>query len=75
METSDKVPIIIAGLFNIESQLDWTSQTKEIHYCYIVQWPVTLEMEKAGFTGSYREAYPNPLESLGFTYWPFYRGD
>ncbi|GAB3652438.1 hypothetical protein GCM10028791_21960 [Echinicola sediminis] len=75
LDQADNIPIVMAGDFNIESHLDWTSKTKDIHHGYTVPWPVTMEMEKAGFTDSFREAYPNPLESPGFTYWPFYRGD
>jgi exonuclease III len=75
LQSADETPIIMSGDFNIESHLDWTSATKDLHHGYEVAWPVTLEMEKAGFVDSFREAYPNPLESPGFTFWPFYRGD
>ncbi|GGZ25002.1 hypothetical protein GCM10007049_16830 [Echinicola pacifica] len=75
LANSQEVPIIMSGDFNVESHLDWTEATKDIHHGYVVPWPVTMEMENAGFTDSFREAYPNPLESPGFTYWPQYRGD
>ena len=67
---SDNTPVIMLGDFNVGSHLDWTEQTKEIHKGYVVQWPVSKEMEKYGFIDSYREINTNPLTHPGITWSP-----
>lgn len=64
---SDEVPVIVCGDFNSGSHLDWTETTKSVHYGYVVRWPVTVEMEKAGFIDCYREIKPNPMSDPGYT--------
>ena len=36
---------------------------------YVVDWPVSKAVEAAGFTDSWRAVHPDPLESLGLTWW------
>ncbi len=70
LRDSDQQPIIMMGDFNSGSHLDWTEQTKNIHYNYEINWPVSIEMEEAGFRDSYRELHVNPLLDPGFTWTP-----
>ncbi|RTE55151.1 hypothetical protein EHW67_00875 [Arenibacter aquaticus] len=70
LRKSDDSPIIMVGDFNIGSHLDWTKETKDIHYGKVVEWPVSKEMEEAGFADSYRQLHLNPLLDPGFTWTP-----
>jgi len=72
LENADRVPVFMCGDFNTGSHLDWVEATKGLHYGYIVEWPVSKEMEKAGFIDAYRENKPNPLSEPGFTSSPRY---
>lgn len=70
-DKADTVPVIMAGDFNTNSHLDWTEKTKAAHLGYVIDWPVTKEMDKAGYTDSFREVKPDPLKYPGYSYWPF----
>lgn len=70
LENSAQVPVLMMGDFNSGSHLDWTEETKQIHYQYVIEWPVSLEMKKAGFKDSFRELHKNPLLDPGFTWTP-----
>ena len=67
---SDQVPVIMSGDFNSGSHLDWTKETKEIHFDYTIEWPVSKEMIDAGFKDSYRELHINALLDPGLTWTP-----
>jgi len=69
---TDEVPVIMCGDFNSGSHLDWIEATKSVHHGYVVEWPVTLEMEKAGFIDCYRKIRPNPISDPGYTSSPRY---
>ena len=70
ISNSEEIPVVMVGDFNVGSHLDWTTETKQIHYNYVVEWPVSIEMEKAGFKDSFRELNINPLLDLGLTWTP-----
>ncbi|WP_190811167.1 endonuclease/exonuclease/phosphatase family protein [Flagellimonas sp. S3867] len=70
IKNSDKIPVIMAGDFNVGSHLDWTEYTKAIHNNKVVEWPVSKEMTDSGFLDSYRELHINPLLDPGFTWTP-----
>ena len=70
LKKSDDSPIIMVGDFNSGSHLDWTKETKDIHYGKVVEWPVSKEMENAGFADSFRQLHLNPLLDPGFTWTP-----
>lgn len=70
LKNTDEVPVIMVGDFNMGSHLDWTAETKDIHYGKIVEWPESKEMAQAGFMDSYRELHINPLLDPGFTWTP-----
>jgi exonuclease III len=75
LDKADSVPVIMAGDFNSGSHLDWTEQAKEQHFGYVVKWPVSREMLKAGFKDSFREANFDPVRFPGYTWSPqAYRG-
>ncbi|GAB3655904.1 hypothetical protein GCM10028791_27370 [Echinicola sediminis] len=67
---SGETPIIMLGDFNVGSHLDWTEATKQIHYGYTIDWPVSKEMENAGFKDSFRELHKNALLDPGLTWTP-----
>ncbi len=69
-DNADEMPVIMSGDFNSGSHLDWTEATKDIHAGYKVSWPVSKEMEQAGFKDSYRELHINPLVDPGLTWTP-----
>ena len=57
---TDSIPIIMGGDFNVHSHLDWTEATRNLyhHGGAVVDWPVSIAMEKAGFKDSFREMNP-----------------
>ena len=67
---TDSVPIIMGGDFNSHSHLDWTEATKDMynHGGAVVAWPVSVEMERAGFIDSFREINPDPAVKIGTTW-------
>lgn len=67
---ADAIPVVMSGDFNSGSHLDWTEATKGLHAGYSVPWPVSKEMEAAGFKDSYRELHINPLVDPGLTWTP-----
>ena len=68
LKNAERLPVIMAGDFNMGSHLDWTEETKALHYGLVVEWPESLEMLKAGFTDSYRKLHVNPLSNPGLTW-------
>ena len=70
LKNSEKVPLLMAGDFNVGSHLDWTKQTVGIHHDKVIKWPVSLEMTSSGFTDSFRELHIDPLLDPGFTWTP-----
>ena len=60
----------MSGDFNSGSHLDWIEETKDIHFGYEVEWPVSKEMIEVGFTDTYREMHINPLLDPGLTWTP-----
>lgn len=64
---SKNVPIILAGDFNSPSHLDFTRNMVEKHWGYQIEWPVTREIETAGFIDSFRKIHPDPMMDYGGT--------
>lgn len=62
---------VLAGDFNEPSHRDWTRRTRNLfdHNGTVVEWTTTKAIEDAGFRDSYREIYPDPVRTPGFT-WP-----
>ncbi len=59
IDRADEVPLIIGGDFNSPSHLDWVQSKKEWHNNLTVDWPVSIEMNNAGFRDSFREMHPD----------------
>ncbi len=70
LENKLNIPVILGGDFNSGSHMDWVERTKESHYGKIVEWPVSKLMAERGYTDSFREAHPDPLETMQGT-WGF----
>jgi len=64
------LPMIIGGDFNSGSHLDWVEETREFHYNKVVEWPVSILMLGSGYIDSFREANPDPTQTLEGT-WGF----
>jgi exonuclease III len=65
------MPTFLVGDFNAPSWRDYTADvvgTRD-YVKYVVDWPVSKAVEAAGFTDSWRAVYPDPLKSLGLTWW------
>jgi exonuclease III len=65
------IPVFLVGDFNAPSHRDYTSQmvgTRD-YVKYVVEWPVSTAVEAAGFDDAWRAVHPDPLESLGLTWW------
>ena len=67
IKQSGKIPLIMAGDFNSPSHLDFTRKMSGKHWGYSIEWPVTVEMEEAGFHDSFRKMYPDPKVKYGGT--------
>ncbi|CAM3188275.1 endonuclease/exonuclease/phosphatase family protein [Prescottella defluvii] len=63
--------VIIGGDFNEPSNLDWTTETKDLfdHNGVVLPWESTRLLEEAGYVDAYRRMHPNPVTHPGFT-WP-----
>jgi endonuclease/exonuclease/phosphatase family metal-dependent hydrolase len=68
--TEQKIPVFLTGDFNSPSHLDWTDKTAAVRSTvkYPLAWPVTVQLEKAGFRDSYREIFPDPVKKPGLTW-------
>jgi hypothetical protein len=68
------IPVFLTGDFNSPSFRDWTKATVGIrpYMRYPVRWPVSVAVEQAGFTDSFRAIHPNPVTTPGLT-WPVHR--
>lgn len=74
LENLFQMPVIIGGDFNSGSHLDWIESTREWHYNKVVEWPVSKAMINSGYIDSFREANPDPVNSLQGT-WGFLNKD
>jgi len=68
------IPVFLTGDFNSPSFRDWTPATVGTRpgLDYPLRWPVSLAVERAGFTDSFRAVHPNPVRTPGLT-WPTHR--
>ncbi len=70
MDFSKDTPVFFVGDFNSGSHLDWTENTKRIHFDYVVEWPVSKAVIDAGFKDSYRALHIDSLLDPGITWTP-----
>jgi len=63
--------VLMAGL-NSPSHLDWTERAADQNFGLAVAWPVTLELQAAGFIDAYRACHPDELRHPGHTWTPGY---
>jgi endonuclease/exonuclease/phosphatase family metal-dependent hydrolase len=63
------VPTFFTGDFNTPSHRDWTrAAVRARGLPYPIRWPVSRQMETAGFVDSYRAVHPDPVADPGFTW-------
>jgi endonuclease/exonuclease/phosphatase family metal-dependent hydrolase len=68
------VPLLVGGDWNCPSHLDWTVDTARIYkHRRALPLPVSLLMQSAGLTDTFREIYPNPVQHPGITWSPWNR--
>lgn len=76
---AEGMPTFFVGDLNTPSHLDWIQvAVDELGWQpptldppgerFVVEWPVTVAMEDAGFTDTYRAMHPDPVTDPGFTY-------
>lgn len=70
IKNAEQTPVFMVGDFNCGSHLDWTEDTKKLHFDMVIDWQVSRSMINAGFKDSFREMNPNPLKDPGFTWSP-----
>lgn len=70
IKNAHRIPVLLAGDFNMGSHLDWIPATSAIHYGLAVEWPESKAVLNAGFTDSYRKLHINSLLDPGFTWTP-----
>ncbi|HCA38646.1 MAG: endonuclease/exonuclease/phosphatase family protein [Phycisphaerales bacterium] len=69
------VPLLVGGDWNCPSHLDWTVDTARVYRNRrAMPLPVSMAMQQAGFTDTFRTAYPNPVQHPGITWSPMNRG-
>ncbi|MBS2097979.1 LamG-like jellyroll fold domain-containing protein [Carboxylicivirga linearis] len=68
MFTNKNTPMILGGGFNSGSHLDWTERNQDLHMGLVVEYPVTKQVEKAGFTDTYRSSHPDEVVDKGYTW-------
>lgn len=66
--TNENIPMILGGGFYSGSHLDWDEANKDQHMGLVVNYPVSQQLEKAGFIDTYKALNAGePLEK-GFTW-------
>lgn len=65
-----QVPFVLGGGFNSGSHLDWTEGNKHNYSGLVVPFPVSIQIEKSGFSDSYRSIHSNEVDQLGRTWSP-----
>src|SRR5689334_15647306 len=68
------IPVFLTGDFNSPSFRDWTNATVGTRpdIRYPLRWPVSVAVERAGFTDSFRAVHPSAVRTPGLT-WPTHR--
>ncbi|MEU1422293.1 endonuclease/exonuclease/phosphatase family protein [Kitasatospora sp. NPDC005751] len=70
-EAAAHTPVVLAGALSSPSHLDWTAATAASHGGVgPLNWPVTVALQEAGLTDSFREEHRNPAKAPGATWSP-----
>ncbi|MFF7988977.1 endonuclease/exonuclease/phosphatase family protein [Kitasatospora xanthocidica] len=65
------IPVVLGGALSSPSHLDWTAATAAAHGGVgPLDWPVTVALEAAGLTDTFREEYRDPAKAPGSTWSP-----
>ncbi len=65
-DLASRTPVILAAELSSPSHLDWTAATHGAQ----LDWPVTVAVQAAGLTDSFRHQHPDPVASPGATWSP-----
>jgi hypothetical protein len=65
------MPVFLTGDFNAPAHTDWieTMVGARPFIRYAVEWPVSKEVNAAGFKDSWRTVHPDPRTHPGLTWW------
>ncbi|WP_329491339.1 endonuclease/exonuclease/phosphatase family protein [Kitasatospora sp. NBC_01246] len=70
-EVAAHTPVVLAGALSSPSHLDWTAATAASHGGVgPLNWPVTVALQEAGLTDSFRAENRNPAKAPGATWSP-----
>jgi len=73
-QLSADIPLLVGGDWNCPSHLDWTLDAARVYKRRrALPLPVSMAMQSAGFTDTFRELYPNPVQHPGITWSPMSR--
>ncbi len=67
---ASQIPVIMVGDFNTDSHLDWSEKYKTMHKGMTMDFPVSISMQKADFSDSFRQLHPNVFMAPGSTWSP-----
>ncbi|MFD4655875.1 endonuclease/exonuclease/phosphatase family protein [Kitasatospora sp. NPDC058444] len=66
-----RIPVVLAGALSSPSHRDWTAATAAAHQGVgPLAWPVTVALQGAGLTDTFREECPDPVKAPGATWSP-----
>lgn len=61
-------PVVLGGGFYSGSHLDWTENNKDQHKGLVINYPVSMLIEKNGFVDTYRFLHPDEKSAAGHTW-------
>lgn len=66
------LPTFLTGDFNAPSHLDWVEATKTRTFGFVMPWPVSKAVERAGFKDGFRVMHRDPVKKPAYTWSPGY---
>lgn len=73
LNTNENTPIILGGGMYSGSHLDWTQKNESKNLGLVIEFPVSKQVERAGFKDSYRFLHPDETKNYGHTWSPKFK--